>query len=145
MPSYETLDAIADSYIPVLAFIALASPLLRTLQLRWQLAGLQLLAFVHVALVGYGLMLLDNYFHLWPAVGLDYSTHTALALGLVAALCFNLPKLIVLWLISLVGYVLLMLYQEYHTLADILTTGLAVGLLVVPGMLGLHRCKGSGT
>jgi hypothetical protein len=30
-------------------------------------------------LIGYGLMFLNNRFQIWPAFGLDYSTHTAVS------------------------------------------------------------------
>jgi hypothetical protein len=87
-----------------------------------------LVAFAVVAFVAYGFMFLDRRLNIWPAFGLDYSTHTAIALGLVIFLSFNMRKLVTFWIGSLVSYVLLMWYQRYHTIADIATTGVAVGI-----------------
>ncbi len=101
-------------------------------------------AFAIVVFMAYGLMFLDNRYKVWPALGLDYSTHTAVALGLVILLSFNATKLKALWCGSFAAYVLLMLYQRYHTIADIVTTALAVGAptaLLLAGLYRLHFWK----
>ena len=91
------------------------------------------------ALIAYGLIFLDNKLQLWPALGLDYSTHTAVALVLVVYLLANSLKASWFWLTSLVGYVLLMLYQRYHTVADIMTTAIVVAILYLPVVFVLFR------
>src|SRR5690606_6806076 len=80
------------------------------------------LFFVGLLLVSYGLMFLDNALGIWPAVGLDYSTHTAVALTLVLSLCGLARPFWKLLASSFVLYALLMLYQKYHTVPDILST-----------------------
>lgn len=134
MLSYETLDAIADAYNPLLATISLLLVVLHMFRAQWKPAGLGLAGFSAVAVVAYGFMFLDNFWRVWPAFGLDYSTHTATALGLVMLLALQTGRLRVLWFGSLLCYVLLMVYQRYHTFADIATTALVV---VIPLGLGL--------
>lgn len=128
MPSYDTLDVIADLYNPLLALISLLFSVAGLFKAQWKLTGLRLLAFAVVAFIAYGFQLLDHYLNIWPTFGLDYSTHTAVALGLTIFLSLNLRKLTILWIGLFVGYVLLMLYQRYHTIADIATTGVVVGI-----------------
>lgn len=121
---YETLDKIADSYIPLLASVflvgwigfAIKSPGERVRLLRVFIFVLCLLA------VSYGGMFFDNALHLWPLFGLDYSTHTAVSLSLVLGLSVLAPRFWMLAASSFVAYALLMLYQKYHSLADIIST-----------------------
>jgi hypothetical protein len=126
VPSYETLDAIADAYNPLLALVSLLLIAARVFKAKWKLAGVGMAGFMTVALVAYGLMFLDRHLGIWPAFGLDYSTHTATALGLVILLSIEARRLATLWSISFICYVLLMLYQRYHTVADVVTTAVAV-------------------
>lgn len=126
MPSYETLDSIADAYIPLLAILSLSFIVISVFKSRWRVAGLQILALTFVLLIAYGLMFLDNRFQIWPAFGLDYSTHTAVSLALVAFLSFNKSNWLIVWLGSLIAYLLLMLYQRYHTFSDIAVTSAVI-------------------
>jgi len=93
MPSYETLDAIADAYIPLLALISLLLIAVRLFKAQWKPAGRGMAGFIAVAFIAYGLMFLDRFLGIWPAVGLDYSTHTATSLGLVLLLSLEGRKL----------------------------------------------------
>jgi hypothetical protein len=128
MPSYETLDAIADAYTPFLLAASLAMVLVAAIKAEWRLAGRRLLAVIGMLAIAYGLMFLDRRFDLWPAFGLDYSTHTAVTVGLVAFLAVDKPRFAAVWATSLVAYFLLMLYQRYHTGADIATTAIVVAV-----------------
>ena len=72
---------------------------------------------------------------------MDYSTHTALSLVLTLFLATGHRKYRGLVAASFVAYLLLMLYQGYHTVADIVSTAAAVGLfgfvfLGVSGKIG---------
>lgn len=139
MFSYETLDAIADSYNPALALASLAFIAASVFRAQWRLAVSRLSAFSAIVFIAYGLMFLDRSFNIWLTFGLDYSTHTAVAIGLVLFLLFNAPRSAALWVCSFISYVLLMLYQHYHTITDIATTGLAVGVPMTITLLSLHR------
>jgi hypothetical protein len=141
MLSYETLDAIADAYNPLLALIALAFIARSLFQSQWKVSGIRLMAFIMIAIVAYGLMFLDHQYHLWGYWELDYSTHSAVALGLVLLLSFISPRFVMLWTISFVGYALLMLYQRYHTVPDILTTGIVVSIPTILALKGLQRLQ----
>jgi hypothetical protein len=126
MPSYETLDLIADAYIPLLAILSMSLIVISVFKSHWQVAGLQVLALTFVLIISYGLMFLDNRFQIWPAFGLDYSTHTAVALSLVAFLSFNKSNRLIIWVGSFIAYLLLMLYQRYHTFSDIVVTSAVI-------------------
>ncbi len=130
MTTYEMLDAVADTYTPLLFLGYLAFAVI-----YWRrgdrLAALKGLAGV---LVAYILMFIDNALHLWPKIGLDYSTHSAVALALIAFLVhkrpWDNPVALGLWL-SLVLYYALEVYQRYHSVMDIVTTTLVVGPLII--------------
>lgn len=143
MPSFETLDAIADAYTPLLGVLSIAVIAVGGFRKQWRLTGRRLLVFAVALVLTYGLMILDARYQLWPALGLDYSTHTALALTLAIFLAMSTPRLKSVWYGSLVCYVLLMLYQGYHSLADILATAVVVGIPMVAAAQALLRPSGA--
>ncbi|MCX9157410.1 hypothetical protein OPU71_14880 [Niveibacterium sp. 24ML] len=124
--NYETLDTLADAYTPLLALLWLALILHPLLARQWRTAVLRSALGISCLAVCYGLMFADRVLALWPAIGLDYSTHSAVAIAFVAILCTLLPRQRLAWIASLLAYFLLMLYQRYHTVADILSTAIAV-------------------
>jgi hypothetical protein len=126
MPDYKTLDTIADAYIPALALFSLLAIAISAIQCQWRIVALRLLAILIFAVIAYGFMFIDSWLKLWPALGLDYSTHTAVSLVLVIFLSLINKKLAAFWLVSLIAYLLLMRYQQYHTFADMATTTVAV-------------------
>ena len=139
MPDYETLDTIADAYTPLLAFAALAVLVPALLARQWREVGARMASLAAGALVAYGLMFLDDRLRLWPAAGLDYSTHTAVALVLGMFLSVHSRRMRPACWASLSAYALLMVYQGYHSAADILTTAVVVGVLYLPAV----RMRGS--
>lgn len=134
--SYQTLDTIADAYVPALAIIALVSMAAKLGQPR--LALKEFCAFALLAFLAYGIMFMDATHRLWASQGWDYSTHTATAAACVWYLFwlhkskrvlggfFQQPWIYVFWPISLVGYLALMRYQQYHNWPDMLTTLVAL-------------------
>src|SRR3569833_3144694 len=111
--TYESLDRIADAVTPTLAVLALIAPWLPMYSAAaapWK----RILATLLCVGAEYAGMALDQYTGAWPAMSLDYSTHSAVAL----ALLFSLSQLSRRWLIAAivvgVAYAALMLYQRYH-------------------------------
>lgn len=139
MPSYETLDVIADAYTPLLALIALAVIVRQAFARHWRVSMLQLASILLGALFAYGLMYFDQAAGVWPSLGLDYSTHTAVATVLVVFLALHARTGMWVWIASLLLYGALMLYQRYHSLADILTTAVVILVLAVPTLTFLYR------
>ncbi len=139
---YETLDNIADSYIPVLAITAFLTSVLVSSgsHSRVKITFFRLACLSILLGVAYGFMFLDNAYPIWPNLGLDYSTHTAVSLVLVLFLGLLIPKLLLLWSSSLVVYCGLMLYQEYHSVADIFSTAfvlfVAMAVIFLPILAG---------
>ncbi len=121
---FETLDKIADSYIPFLAIAFLVGVGGRAILHpgERQFLGQVFIFFIGLLCVAYGTMFVDNAVHVWSSFNLDYSTHTAVSLALVLSLCALARKFWKTFIVSLLIYVLLMLYQKYHTFADIAST-----------------------
>lgn len=130
MLSYETLDAVADAYTPLLALLAFGMVVSGLWLAQWKLSAIRSLSLVGITFIAYGLMMLDAYLNIWSFFSLDYSTHTAVSLGLLIFLYFNARRLAIVWTGSFVLYLILMLYQQYHTIADIFVTGVVVGFPV---------------
>jgi len=132
MLSYQTLDNIADAYIPALAILCLCLLIKHTPAREWQRFLREGGLFVMGLVVAYTIMFVDNALLLWSQFNMDYTTHTAVALVLVVSLWVMMGPLRLFWLLSLLGYFLLMLYQQYHSVADIVTTVIVVGTLMLP-------------
>lgn len=120
MSTHHLLPLIADLYTPALVLIVFyqiyRQATTRRLRSQQLVVGLVLV---------YGMMMVDSYFQLWLSLGLDYSTHTAIALVLV--LFINHPRQHdVLTFGSLIAYAGLMIYLHYHSLVDILSTAIVI-------------------
>jgi hypothetical protein len=137
---FETLDKIADSYIPALAAVFFFTLAFRAMRKPGERRGLLrvFLFFAGMLGVSYGIKFLDRVWHLWASVGLDYSTHTAVALTVVMSLCAVARKFWIMIVASLVLYALLMVYQKYHTPADIVSTVIPLALVAL--LLGKLFC-----
>jgi hypothetical protein len=89
---------------------------------------------IATTLIVYGLMFLDNKFKLWEMFGSDFSTHTATALRLTIYIYFQTHFLLLKRSVCAVFllYCALMVYQQYHTPLDIVSTAMVVIVLLVP-------------
>lgn len=132
MFDYHTLDLIADAYTPLLLLTFIATLIKSAATYRWRRLSIDVLLLCYGAVVTYALMFTDKLYSLWPAIGLDYSTHTAAALVLV--LLIHRGAAVIRWPNSLLflAYAGLMIYQKYHTMSDILSTAIVVALLFYP-------------
>lgn len=135
MPDYDTLDNIADAFIPIIFGISLIILVYTLFGGHRKLFYHQAILLLAGAIVAYGLMAIDAQFEFWPTLGLDYSTHTAVALVLTVFLCATLQKKLSLLLVLFLSYLLLMLYQKYHSFADIITTIVVVSLVYSPWVI----------
>lgn len=138
MPSFETLDAIADSVNPLLGLIALTWPWLRW-RGQWRLAALHVVATLLSVAFAYAITALDRMYGWWQSWGLDFSTHTAVCVALIVALCAINLSLAGWWVGVFGAYVALMLYQEYHSVADIVTAAVVVAPPVIAVRLWLRH------
>lgn len=125
MSTYEILDAIADSYNPLLfiGYIVFSVIYWRRGDKVACIRG-----FVGIV-IAYSLMFLDSALGLWKSLGLDYSTHTAVALALIVFHIHKRPLSsgpAISFMVSLLAYYALMVYQEYHSFLDIVSTALAI-------------------
>lgn len=127
---FETLDKIADSYIPILAGVLFGAVVFRAARSPHERAGLirVLVFFAGMLVVSYGIMLLDRSAHLWESVGLDYSAHAAVGLTFVLSLCALARKFWIVAVGSYVLYALLMVHQKYHSPADLVSTVIPIAM-----------------
>ena len=126
--SQEALSIVADIYIPLITLMIVVELTLTNKSLE---GNQHLLKFRLPLLIGslasaFGLMVVDNIFQLWASLGLDYSTHSAVALGLVLFLRLLRPTAYIYYLVSLLLYFCLMVLLRYHTVLDILSTVLII-------------------
>lgn len=124
--NYQQLDVIADSYIPILGTLSLLWSVIKGCRSGIRSAFIDVVTMFLSVIYIYTLMFADKYLAAFSSIGLDYSTHTALALVFVVTLSFIGKTVRFITIISMLLYCLLMLYQGYHTVADIMLTGLLV-------------------
>ncbi|WP_318463121.1 hypothetical protein [Photobacterium leiognathi] len=120
--TYQQWALIADVYTPMIALACFISILRVMMKGSMQQGLIRLVLVILSTIFIYTMMFIDNILHIWPAFGLDYSTHTAIALVFVAYFIVYKSRLMYLMLISMFSYALIMVHQHYHTVADILTT-----------------------
>lgn len=125
MTQFEILDLIADSYNPILLLTGVYLVVLSFRSDRKQ-GFLRIVLLALLLLSVYLLQFIDHSLGLWQAYGSDYSTHTAFALAMVFFLYISTRRFKMTVMATFVAYVLLMLYQQYHTLAGIVSTILAI-------------------
>jgi len=122
MTTYEKLDFIADSYNPALLLFSLVLVAFTFKSEGAKLSGVKSGLLLILILLVYIFQLLDSNLNLWSSFGLNYSTHTAFSLAIVCFVLYSSRKTKIVIMFSFLGYLILMLYQKYHTVADILTT-----------------------
>lgn len=125
---YESWDRIADAVNPTVGVITLALSLAVRRPgnpPRWAQLLLTLAAVASIYAVGW----LDARLGLWSSAGLDYSTHTALHVAIVVSLWMIDRRAGMAGVAIALLYVALMLYQKYHSFADIATSAVVIAPL----------------
>ena len=141
MTAYEVIDAICDSINPALFLLAIGVAGYHYLKKNYKYSLFAGMAILSGLFVTYGILLIDTKLRLWERMGMDYSTHTAFAFAMCSVIAVFLRKP-VLMSIVFIGYILAMLYQKYHTVADIFTTIVALSVFIAPSLIALKRyCK----
>lgn len=94
--------------------------------------------------VTYGMLYIESSFSLFAGFGLDYSTHTAFALAVAIILILLLDEILLIAGILAV-YCIAMVYQEYHTVGDILVTVVVVAPFYAIGFMFFHYSRDKAT
>jgi hypothetical protein len=128
LTTYDVLDHIADSVNPTLALLALSLPWLRAYRSRALSPWTRVAAALLCVGVAYAGQALDRFTGAWPALSLDYSGHSAVCVALLVSLAHLSRRWIAGSVAIGTAYAALMIYQGYHTFADIVTTAIPVGL-----------------
>lgn len=132
--TYEQLDLIADAYTPLLLMLTLFSMAINAMRQGVNQTIGSVVALVFGVMIVYTVMFVDIALNLWPYFGSDYSTHTAIALVFVSYFSLKSKPQMMAAIVSLVAYFALMVYQQYHTVLDILSTS----LIMLPVLLWLQ-------
>lgn len=122
-------------YNPTLGLVCLALIANSMMARDWRLSGIRAIHLSLGLIIAYGFMFIDNALGIWDHFGLDYSTHTAVAVILVTYLAVHTRRIALLWIFSLLGYYVFMMYKGYHTFSDIVTTMIVV---LVPLLLAMR-------
>lgn len=138
MTTYEVIDAICDSVNPILFLASIGVLGYFIIKKNYKHSLFVCLGTLYGLLVTYGILFIDTKIHLWEGMGMDYSTHTAFAFVMCSVIGV-FTKRPVLMAVILAIYIIAMLYQKYHTVADISTTLIVLSALVFPFIFLLKR------
>jgi hypothetical protein len=119
--THSFLGAIANSFNPILAILALAIPFLRKPRTLRSTIAYYVSAGAAIGLV-YLVRAVDDRYQLWASLGLDYSTHSAFAASLATSIAAFHRRLILLLAVAVALYFALELFMRYHGLLDILSS-----------------------
>jgi len=125
MLSHQTLKIVADSVNPSLGILALALPFVRW-QGRWQPSTMHIAITLLTVVLSYLFRAVLGLEAVWAHWGLDFSTHGAICIVLGVALASLDWRTSWIWGAVFLGYGILMVYQSYHTWADIGTTAVVI-------------------
>jgi hypothetical protein len=126
MTEYEIIDAVCDSVSPILFFTAVGVGIATLHKKDYKKSGVIFGLLFGGLLFVYAILFLDVRIKIWESFGSDYSTHTAFVIATCIAI--SAGKRWAKWLLGVFFlYVLAMLYQQYHSLLDIVTTTLVIG------------------
>ncbi len=129
--TYRILDAIADSFNPLLAIVALVCPFFRRPRILRPIVAYYLSAGAAIGFV-YLVRAIDDRYRIWTSLGLDYSTHSAFAASLVVSMSAFNRRWVVPLILATVPYFSLEMVMRYHGVLDIVTSA---ALAVVAALL----------
>ena len=125
--TYRILDAVADSFNPLLALVAVAIPPLHKQRNLRAMIAYYISASAAIGFV-YLVRALDSHYMLWASLGVDYSTHSALAASLVVSLGAVHRRWLAPLALATTVYFALELVMRYHGPADIASPALAAAV-----------------
>jgi hypothetical protein len=134
--TYEQWDAVADSVNPIMAIATLVLPFVVRSDCRGGRIAFYAAAVLSMVFM-YALGWVDQNLHIWDRVGLDYSTHSGFAAVLIVSIWLWVRSAGVTAAAIGLAYCALMLYQRYHTIADIVSTVVVISSVT----LGIHHLR----
>jgi hypothetical protein len=134
----QFLDAVADSFNPLIAAFALALPLLRKPRRPRAIAAYSVAGAMAIAMV-YVIRAIDAHLQIWDAMGLDFSTHSAFAASVAVSIGVFSRRARLPLLVLVLAYFGLELLLRYHTLADVLSSALPAAAVALAFHLAAAR------
>ena len=138
--TYRFLDAVADSFDPLLALLALAAPFLRRPRAHRSTVAYYLSAGAAIGIV-YLVRAIDSRYQIWASLGTHFSTHSAFAASLVASIGAFHRRWVAPLVVAAFLYFSLELIMRYHRLTDILSSA----AMAVMAALLLHLATARAT
>ena len=127
MSTHSVLGAIANSFNPLLAILALVVPIVRKPRTLRSTMAYYLSVCIAIGLV-YLVRAIDDRYQLWASRGLDYSTHSAFAASLAASIGTFHRRWIAPLVLATVLYFALELFMRYHGIIDILSSAVPAAI-----------------
>jgi hypothetical protein len=128
--THSVLGAIANSFNPILAMLALAVPFVRKPRTLRSTIAYYLSAGVAIGLV-YVVRAIDDHYQLWASRGLDYSTHSAFAASLAASIATFHRRWAAPLILATLFYFALEIFMRYHGLLDILSSAVPAAVAAI--------------
>ncbi len=129
--NYEQWDKLANAYIFIIGAMCVIYIFRSFFSTNFKTSSLQLLTTCLSLLFIYAIMLIDKNWQLWPTFDVQYSIKTALALVFVCY--FVVHGRLSRWLaiVSMLGYIELMMYQNFYSWVDVITTAIVITPLLI--------------
>ena len=130
MTAHSVLAAIANSFNPLLAILALVVPFVRKSRSLRSTIAYYLSAGVAIGLV-YVVRAIDDHYQLWASRGLDYSTHSAFAASIATSIAAFHRRWTAPLVLATVLYFALEIFMRYHGILDILSSAVPAALIAL--------------
>jgi hypothetical protein len=128
--THTVLGAIANSFNPLLAIVALAVPFLRRSRTMRSTVAYYLSTGAAIGIV-YLVRFIDDRNQLWASLGLDYSTHSAFAASLAASIGAFDRRWAVPLAVAVLLYFALEIFMRYHGILDILSSAIPAAMVAI--------------
>ena len=128
MTIHSVVAAIANSFNPLLAILALVVPFVRKPRTLRSTIAYYLSAGIAIGLV-YLVRAIDDRYQLWASRGLDYSTHSAFAASLAASIGTFHRRWAVPLVLATIFYFALEIFMRYHGIIDILSSAIPAAIV----------------
>ena len=130
MTAHGFLGAIANSFNPLLAVLALAVPFLRRPRTVRSTVAYYLSTGAAIGVV-YLVRFIDSRNQIWGSFGLDYSTHSAFAASLAASIGAFDRRWAVPLALAVLLYFALEIFMRYHGILDILSSAVPAAVVAI--------------
>jgi acid phosphatase family membrane protein YuiD len=135
---HTVFGAIANSFNPLLAILALVVPFVRRPRILRSTIAYYLSAGIAIGLV-YLVRAIDDRYQVWASRGLDYSTHSAFAASLATSIAAFHRRWAAPLVLATVLYFALEIFMRYHGINDILASAGPAAIMAAVLLIASRR------